>query len=110
MKAFNDIQQGDILTLEMRVTETTRTVLQQMFISAEDQKVALAEALDSAIRATNVSALMHNEAQRAIGAAVTSYFAPYGEGGKLIAAAVGAALSQTIPGLFNLPKPDGDSK
>ncbi len=44
MGIFNDAQPGDIVTLEMRIKEGQRHMLQAMFVSDEENKKLLQEA------------------------------------------------------------------
>ena len=99
MKTFNDVQQGDIVTFEMRVREASRQIMQQMFVSAEENKALLQGALESAMNSVDLKGMMEKQAKEAIGEAIHVYFS-YGEGHKVISEAVNTALGQTIPGLF----------
>lgn len=99
MKTFNNEMPGDIVTLEMRIREDVRHVLRSMFISSEERKKMLEDALESAISSGNIASSIEKHAHQAIEDSVKEYFS-FGEGGKALRKAVNDALSEAIPNIF----------
>lgn len=103
MKTFNDERPGDMITLEMRIREDVRHVLRAMFISSEDKKKMLEDALESAIGSSNLSHVIEKHAHDAINDAVKEYFS-FGEGGMLLRKAIQEVLHEIIPKIFTKDK------
>jgi|SRR5579872_4844902 F0F1-type ATP synthase delta subunit len=99
MKTFNNEMPGDMITLDMRIKEDVRHVLRAMFISSEDKKKMLEDALESAISNGNIMNVIENHAHNAINEAVEEYF-KYGEGGKALRKAINDVLHEIIPNIF----------
>ncbi len=93
MKTFNDIQPGDYVEFEMRVKETTRAMLQSMFISSEENQVMLSKALDEAIKSLDLPGIMRQQAEISIKKSIEDYF-KYGLGSQIINKSVDGALSK----------------
>jgi F0F1-type ATP synthase delta subunit len=102
LKTFNNEMPGDMITLEMRIKEDVRHVLRAMFISADDKKKMLEEALEAAISSGNLVNVIEKHAHQAINEAVHEYFT-YGEGGKVLRKAVADVLHEVIPKIFKKP-------
>lgn len=100
MKIFNNEIPGDMITLEMRIKEDVRHVLRAMFISSEDKKKILEDALELAISSSNLSHIIEKHAHEAINDAVKEYFS-FGEGGTLLRNAIQDILHEIIPKIFN---------
>ena len=98
MKTFNDERPGDMVTLEMRIKEDVRCVLRAMFISSEDKRKMLEDALESVISTGNIAHMVEQHAHQAINEAVQEYFT-YGEGGMALRKAVQSALHEVMPKL-----------
>jgi len=105
MKTFNDEKPGDLITLEMRIQEDVRHVLRAMFISSEDKKKMLEEALEMAISSSNLSHVIEKHAHDAINDAVKEYFT-FGEGGLALRSAIQKVLHEIIPKIFTKEKHD----
>jgi hypothetical protein len=99
MKTFNGAEPGDLIEFEMRVKETQRRILQQMFVSSEENKVLLNSALERATARLDIVGLLAQEAESAIQEAIKHYF-QWGEGKTLISKAVTGALQEIMPRLF----------
>lgn len=100
MSPFNKQMPGDMITLEMRIKEDIRHVLKAMFISSEDKKKMLEDALESAISSGNMMNVIEKEAHKAINEAVNEYF-NYGEGGLVLRKSIKDILHEIIPKIFN---------
>ena len=105
MKTFNNEMPGDMVTLEMRIKEDVRHVLRAMFISSEDKKKMLEDALELAISSSNLSHVIEKHAHEAINDAVKEYFA-FGEGGMLLRKAIQDVLHEIIPKIFKKVEDD----
>jgi len=99
MKTFNNDMPGDMITLEMRIKEDVRHVLRAMFISSDEKKKMLEEALKLAISSSNLSHIIEKHAHDAINDAVKEYFS-FGEGGLLLRKAIQEVLHEIIPKIF----------
>lgn len=100
MKTFNNEMPGDLITLEMRIKEDVRHILKAMFISSEDKKKILEDALESAISTGNIMNVIEKHAHQAINEAVQEYF-KFGEGGTALRKAIADVLHEVIPRIFN---------
>jgi F0F1-type ATP synthase delta subunit len=100
MTTFKNEMPGDMVTLEMRIKEDVRHVLRAMFISSDDKKKMLEDALESAISSGNILNVVEKHAHQAINEAVQEYFS-YGEGGKALRKAINEVLSEIIPQILN---------
>lgn len=100
MKTFNNQMPGDLITLEMRIKEDVRHILKAMFISSEDKKKILEDALESAISTGNIMNVIEKHAHQAINEAVQEYF-KFGEGGISLRKAIADVLHEVIPRIFN---------
>jgi hypothetical protein len=90
----------DLITLEMRIQEDVRHILKAMFISSEEKKHLLEEALESAIVSVDIHQHIKKQASQAVLDAVNEYFT-YGEGGMILKKSINDALHETIPNIFN---------
>ena len=99
MSLFNNQMPGDMITLDMRIREDVRHVLKAMFISSDDKKKMLEDALEQAICSGNIMATVEKYAHQAINEAVQEYF-KYGEGGIALRKAIADVLQEVIPGMF----------
>jgi len=103
MKTFNNEAQGDLVTLEMRIREDVRHIMRAMFISSEDKKKMLEDALESAINSGNIMNVVERYAHQAIDEAVQEYF-KFGEGGIALRKAINDVLHEIIPKIFSKEK------
>jgi len=99
MSIFNDQRPRDMITLEMRIQEDVRHVLRAMFISSDEKKKMLEDALESAIINGNITNCVEKHAHQAISESVEEYF-KYGEGGQALRKAVNNVLHEIIPKIF----------
>ena len=99
-KVFNNVEVGDQpLTLDMRIHESTRRMLQQMFIQSEEAKEVFTEGLELAIRNTDIKQLVYLAAQETIKDVTKHYFA-YGAGRDAIEKATREALDKVFAPLM----------
>ena len=99
IKTFKNELPGDLVTLEMRIKEDVRHILKAMFISSEDKKKILEDALESAILNADIRMHIEKQASECIRNAVEEYF-KFGEGGLTLRKSINDALHETIPRLF----------
>ena len=99
MKTFGNEMPGDLVTLEMRIKEDVRHVLKAMFISSEDKKKMLEDALEYAISNGNIQSSIQKHANMAIEEAVKEYFT-FGEGGRALRKSINEVLHEIIPQIF----------
>ncbi len=100
MRTFNNEMPGDLVTLEMRIKEDVRHIMKAMFISSEDKKKMLEDALESAISTGNIGSVIEKHAHQAINDSVKEYFT-YGEGGIALKKAINDVLHEIIPKIFS---------
>lgn len=100
MRLFSNEAPGDLITLDMRIKEDVRHVLKAIFISSEERRTLLEEALESAILSGNITDHIKTSAHKAISEAVEEYFR-FGEGGVALRKAINDVLHEIIPKIFN---------
>jgi len=100
MNTFNNKMPGDLITLEMRIKEDVRHVMKAMFISSEDRRKLLEDAIESSIINGNILNHIEKEARNAISESVTEYF-KFGEGGMALRKSINDVLHEIIPKIFN---------
>lgn len=93
---------GDLVTLEMRIKEDVRHILKAMFISSEDKKKMLEDALENAICKGNIMGIIETHAHKAINESIEEYF-KFGEGGIALRNAITQVLHEIIPNMFKNP-------
>lgn len=100
MKTFKNELPGDFVTLEMRIKEDVRHMMQALFISSEDKKKMLEDALELSISRADILKHIEEEASKAIRDATKEYFS-FGEGGILLRKAMNEALHEILPKIFS---------
>lgn len=96
---FSNRSPGDMVTLEMRIKEDVRHILKAMFISSDEKKKLLEDALEMSIADIDIHSHIKREAEQAIKDAVKEYFT-YGEGGMALKKAINDTLHEVIPNIF----------